>query len=251
MAKSAKKEGEVATPSEKLADILSELDSGLTEDASQVQGEQETVLRGEILMPDMTSISAEVNRAAAGNKTLAALDPSLAAQLSNIENALGHSETVRTVPSAFTAGNKTAQMPREVRDTANSLYYKKGRNGKPYYVRERADKLLEAIFGDELSDQVKIMASNHGFHMKPLLWVAQSLWHDVEFDTSHEFVGEFAFNEAVDMDNKSALVKALYTCFYHMTIRNVQRLAKEHKISCLSVIRCIFKDLCAPKKVSA
>lgn len=227
-----------------LDSIIAALEPGPADDPGMLTNRPSFVPESPILVATPGSLEGGIANAHANNPKLASLAPAYMQQLTALDQAMGHSETVQTMPSTFAVGSTAMQMPREVRDQANGLYYMKGRDGKPHFVRERADKLLLALLGDELGNRVMKAASMRGFQKKPLLWVSQILWLHVETDMKHTFVGTEKFNEAVDRGSASPVMQAMFTCFYQLTVRNISRIAVEKNISALDVLRCIFADIC-------
>lgn len=207
-------------------------------------------------MPTATSIAMNQNEALGAMKRADVADPKFAQLVSGIEAAMAAKDSISSTPTSVGLGNFVASVPAGTRDIPNSLYYKQTASGK-HYVRERADALLTAIFGEDLSPRIFRAAANHGFGPKPLLWVSQVLWEHVNADKPHDFEGESVsrhaqpFRREFDENASSPVMRIMFEICDPLTVKNVSRLAGRYNLSILWVVRKIFTDICNAEKVNA
>ena len=194
----------------------------------------------------------DVARSLSSDSTIAPLMRDL---LGRVNTALTTVESIVTDPTAVKIGDITATVPAPVRDKPNELYYMTSRTGR-HYTRARADALLKAIFGEELTPRVITAASCRGFDQKPLLWVSQNLWEHINLDKSHDYDGMSAKEDTPgfdprfdDPDSGSIIIKLLSLCFELLTVKNLCRLARYHNMSVLFVIRAIMDDICKEMRI--
>jgi hypothetical protein len=221
-----------------------------------------TVVVNDPLMPTNQAIGLSMSTAAAAAAQAAAskvsMDPNIASALAAIADAPKFRERAKTTSTQAVIDGSLIQVPAAVRDLPTNLYM--DHNGN--YVRGEADQIVKGLFGD-LSSLVGLWAGKRGYAHKPLVWLSQMVYNYVELDRKVDYITPIVygrpvyegkdskhtetityipsipFNEEVDENNEGLLLTTLYRCFYHLTVRNMIRIAKEHGLSVLEVLRCI------------
>lgn len=205
-------------------------------------------------MPTLEGLQRSMNETAVASKQsdksgfrdALAIDPGVAASVDQLSDALRHQEVRRsTMDTTAFIGKDALQIPHQVRDIPNDLHYMKAEYGQYFYIRGRADKIIKALFGEDLTESVFMAATHSGFNQKPLVWVSQMLYVHLNKDLPHDYkkTPSPAFSPTIDEDANSPLLSGLSTCFDHFTVRNISRLAKYSNVSVLHILRTIFADI--------
>jgi hypothetical protein len=245
-----------------LAELQKQVGSSLgnpTTDQMAVAGT--TVVKSPILMPDGASLQAGVNMAnVARAEKHGDLDPQLAANIESLKDAIGHSQIIRSAPSSVNRDGQTVNMPSDVRDIPNRLYWFVGRDRQTHFIREKADKLMSALLGgkvdvseptkpifEDLAGSVAIVAGSRGFTRDPLVWASQILWENINYDYPHDYDSFKCpeFDNMLDEHPESPILQAMRLCFSFNEVRQITRLARFHNKTSLGILRKIFMDVCA------
>lgn len=180
----------------------------------------------------MESLAAAID---AGTKS----SPAHAQVLSALQTATTHREKISTLNTNVVVGQNVVQIPAAVRDLPNRLY--RDSNNNP--IREQADLIVEALFGkDDMAPTVFLWAAKRGFDLKPLVWISQQLFEYIELDKPVDFKGTIPFDAVLDENPESPIVHTLNRCFYHLTVKNLIRTAKEKNLSVIEILRSIFRQ---------
>jgi hypothetical protein len=252
-----------------LAELQTQVNTGLGNTAGKEMVASTTVIKSPVLMPDGKALQAGLNQAnvnlAENHADVLAMNPDLNLNVNQLKEAISHSQNIRSAPSSVNHEGQTVNMPSDVRDIPNRLYWTRGVDGQTYYVREKADKLMEGLFGgkldfndttspvyDGLAGSIAIVAASRGFKRDPLVWASQILWENFNFDYEHDFgnVNCPDFDNFLDDGADSPILHALRMCFAFNEVRQISRLARYHNKNSLGILRKIFFDECAKRNMS-
>ena len=184
-------------------------------------------------------------------KMLKHYDP---ARFAAIEEAMQHQEKHLTQPSHYIHDGYEVRMPGAVRERPNSLYYRYNGKGERFPVREKADKILEAVFGDE-SKRVYEVCNRSGFVTNPLVFVSQQLYHHITNAVDHPYEqyakdnNDPGFDETVDEAPGSSWIKALNMFLEAKTVKDLSKEARYRKMSVMTIMRCIMNDVCIDRGI--
>lgn len=251
-----------------LAELQGQVESGLVSASSAAQSVAVgKVVTSPILMPNPQSLQAGMNTAATN---LAAEHGDLVSQsalsgtIEQLKDAIGHSQILRSAPTNVNRDGNTMTMPSGVRDVPNRLYWFIGADRQSHYIREKADKLMGALFGgtvdmtdpinprtEGLAGSIAIVASSRGFYRDPLVWVSQVLWENLNYDYEHDFENLDcpAFDNYLDAGVDSPILHGLRQCFDHKEVQDLSKLAKFTNKSVLAILRKIFLDECKKRNM--
>ncbi len=247
--------GSIQSSQDKLTELLQQADPGLGHSDAELVNKPTFVPENLPLMPTNESMSNSAVAAAARNANTMAIagkhDPQYAGTLRSLEAAMEHTEKIATVNTQIGVGSTSISMPASVRDTPNALYFVIGHDRQYHYVRERADKLLNVLFGD-VAPRVMAGAGRGGFARKPLLWVSQALWYKLftAAETLDDLHFDSTFNPA-DSAPGSTLNQALHLCMEPMTIAQLIRFAKNSPGSVIDVLRGIITRILDEQEIYA
>ena len=242
-------------PKQDLSDIMAALDPSLGNPGMNVTVNT-PIISNPPMMPTDQSIQQVQIASALGASQLGPGASSLTGQhgayyqakTAELHAALNFNEQVRTPGAQVAIGDIKLSLPADIRDNPNRLYV----SGIGTYIRQRADKILEALFGEEMSPRVYLGAQCRGFGAKPLVWVSQALYHDVSTDVQHDFdklEDAVPYDAEIDAGTSSPVLHALNQCFEAVTVRNLSRMAKFHNVSVLTVFRTIISDILDKHKI--
>lgn len=180
------------------------------------------------------------------------INAAYASSIKDLESAAGHNQKVHSAPTNVNVQGSTVVMPSEVRDIPNGLYWYIDNHKQYHYVRQKADKLLFGMFGEDLGSSILRVAAASGFYKDPLVWVSQRLWTHINMDIDHKFdeIEAPAFDTAVDENSNSRLLGILRLCFNGFEVRGLSKLARYHDKNVLAILRKIFIDEMADHKMS-
>jgi hypothetical protein len=172
-----------------------------------------------------------------------------------IKEALQHQEKENSVASHYSHDGASVIMPGSVRETANRLYFRIDQKGNLIQLRDKADKIQAAIFGDE-NKRVHELANRNGFQLKPLVFVSQQLYHHINNGITHNYEayakehGDEGFDPDTDENGSSPWIQAMYQFLESKTVKDLCREARYRKISVLTVMRCIMSETCDSRGVA-
>lgn len=237
---------------------LEGLQDALSSEMVDDNGVYEAPPQSEVKLPTAASLSHSMTGAAAnvpkgGRDVLGDLCKKVGSSIDqDLKSALTHKEENVTGNAAFRHKDSVIAVPSATRDIANTLYVGRDpRTNRQYYQRGKADKILQALFGPT-AKRVAAGAARCGFHQKPLLWVSQILYHQVntevdsdteEFTLKHpELVADLpkGYNELVDDGGESLFMRALRSFCESSTVRNLSRAAKYEDVSVVAVARSLM-----------
>jgi hypothetical protein len=225
---------------------------------------QTTVVINQPMMPTNESLGIMAAQATANAVGAAAEKVQLDPNISNVLSALAEVPTFKEKTSgkptqAMIDGN-LVQIPPQVRDLPSNLY----KDRQEYYVRGEADAILNGIFGD-LAALANMWAAKRGFIQMPLVYLGNVIYRYVELDKKidyktpikydrpvydHEghskttqpvtYTPTMPFNSEIDDNDSGLLLPSLHRWLYHLTVRNLVRMAKEQNLSVVEILRCII-----------
>ena len=172
-----------------------------------------------------------------------------------VRDALKFNEKENASPSHYSHDGASIVMPGSVRERANQLYYRIDPKGNLIQLREKADKLQAAIFGEE-NKRVHELANKSGFQLKPLVFVSQQLYHHINNGIAHNYEAyakehnDEGFDPDTDESGNSPWIQAMYLFLETKTVKDLCREARYRKISVLTVMRCILSDICKDRGIS-
>ena len=177
-------------------------------------------------------------------------------QYNNIKDAINAEEKHLAKPSNYRHNGYEVQMPGSVREVPNRLYFRVDGFGNLIKMREKGDRLLTVLFGDE-AKRVFEVCNRSGFVEKPLVFVAQCLYDHLSNRKPHDSAaygkthGDKGFIPEVDEDQESIVLQALYMCFEPKTVLDLISEGRYNKVSVLTVAKCIMSDICAERNIPA
>jgi hypothetical protein len=220
-----------------------------------------TIVVNQPLMPSNQSMSAGMGQALEAGARAAmdkAIDPNIANVLSALQEAPKFREKNKTSNTQAVINNQLVQIPSAVKDLPGNLYLDSNGN----YVRGEADQILLSLLGP-VSSLANLWASKRGFAHKPLVWLGNAVYIYVETDKKVDYKATvnydrpiydgkdsmrtepvayhpaIHFNQDVDDNEEGLLLVTLNRFLYHLTVRNLVRIGKEHNLSVVEVLRCI------------
>ena len=175
-------------------------------------------------------------------------------QYNSIKDAMNAEEKHLAKPSNYMHNNYEVQMPGSAREVPNRLYFRVDQFGNLIKMREKGDRLLTVLFGDE-SKRVFEVCSRSGFVEKPLVFVAQQLYDHLNNRKEHNYKAygkkteDKGFVFEVDEDPESIVLQALYMCFEPKTVQDLISYGRFNNVSILTVARCIMSDVCTERNI--
>lgn len=221
-----------------------------------------TVVVNQPTMPTQEALGMQMTQATAAgamNALSKTSDPNMASILTALADAPKYKEKAKTSSTQAVINNQLVQIPSAVRDLPANLYI----DSNNQYVRGEADQILLGLFGD-VASLVNMWAHRRGFAHKPLVWASNTIFHYVELDKPVDYtapivydrpvyqgkdsntierisyVPSLPYDPAIDEDNHGLVIMTLNRFIYHLTVRNLVRIAKEQNLSLVEVVRCII-----------
>ena len=190
------------------------------------------------------------------------------ATYSAFTEALAHKEDAPTATCLVGHGKDAVVVPPSVRDNPNKLYFKADSYGYHHPIREKADKILVAVFNDHQPDPAKLnladrafeCAAKCGLDQKPLLFWSQKIWHTLDLvlvkpEAIPDWIAanpspDNEFREYTDTDNGSLILQTLRKFLTETTMRHLMTMVRLNKCSVLACVRAIGNGICDSKNVS-
>lgn len=256
----------VSVSADELSTVMQEFHSALPDDPAQAQNRGAgQVFTSPVFMPSTDALQSNMSSSAIHQATYGAekssrdtslgdagADRFFAGTIDQLKTAIGHAQIVQSAHTNVNKDGHGITMPAEVRDTPNSLYWYIDRNRQYHYISERAEKLMQGLFGPDLAEAVTRVAASRGFQRDPMVWVSQKLWENINYDYPHDYTKAQVptFDAALDENPQSTIMQALQVCFSHFDVKALSRLARYNDKNILGILRTIMTDEMTKHKMS-